>query len=146
MLYNTLNCLMITYDSLGNESEKADTMLNRLGARVVQDVIDHQLVYDAAIDIDEYYGAYAKFWVIDDDDDDLYDVIIVVEEEKSTTLTGELNKQNEFTVGDKAYTLKDRAKTDANSEDNKIPEHKLAANTIYDDEGKLCLLYTSRCV
>lgn len=144
MLYNTLNCLMITYDSLGNESEKADTMLNRLGARVVQDVIDHQLVYDAAIDIDEYYGAYAKFWVIDDDDDDLYDVIIVVEEEKSTTLTGELNKQNEFTVGDKAYTLKDRAKTDANSEDNKIPEHKLAANTIYDDEGKLITKETTR--
>lgn len=107
LLYNSLVCNIISYDSLGQIASVDDTMLARLGAAKVTMTVDQQDVYDAVTNIDNYLGARVKAWVIDDDDSDDDGHILVVEKMVSTFLTGEYDvKDGEFTTADKTYKFK----------------------------------------
>lgn len=131
MLYNALDCSLINYDSNGNLAVTGDSMLKRLGAYEFEQVITRDNAIDAAIDVNDYVGAHAKFWAINADKDKatgIYDynavnkegiivggetrneAIVAVEEQISTMLTGEFtakaDDKSEFVVGDKTYSFK----------------------------------------
>ncbi|MGI6751856.1 MAG: S-layer homology domain-containing protein [Anaerovoracaceae bacterium] len=135
MLYNALSCSLINYDSAGNLAVTGDSMLKRLGAYEFEQVIDRDNVIDAAIDINDYLGAYAKFWAIDADKDKetgitdyrtfdkddnpvdtKYECIVAVEDQISTFLTGDYTPggKAKFEVGDKTYEFKNNANGSGN--------------------------------
>lgn len=126
MLYNALDCSLINYDSSGNLAVTGDSMLKRLGAYEFEQVVQRQDVIDAAIDINDYLGAHAKFWAIDADKDKetgiydeyygentKYECIVAIEEQISTMLTGDFTvADEEFVVGSKTYEFKNDAYDD----------------------------------
>ena len=102
LIFNTLGAKFVRYDNQGllQESE-TDCMIARLADVRSTETFVVTEATEGLVDLDAYFGAYVQAYLDKDGE------IIAVKDVKSEFLTGKINADGKFVVGDVKYTIND---------------------------------------